>query len=109
MRVSAVAGTRVRYIYIYVCCTRCYAADFRWVAGPCAALRCATYTIPTPPPLWRAVDLVTDFLRQVDDSDGLAYSSIFVPTGGGGIGQGGLPYDQYWLAKAKKEIAVVSE
>ena len=79
------------------------------LAGPCAALRCATYTIPTPPPLWRAVDLVTDFLRQVDDSDGLAYSSIFVPTGGGGIGQGGLPYDQYWLAKAKKEIAVVSE
>ena len=30
----------------------------------------------------RAVDLVTDFLRQIDDADGLAYSSIFVPTGG---------------------------
>ena len=42
----------------------------------------------------RAVDLVTDFLRQIDDSDGLAYSSIFVPTGGGGIGQGGLSYTE---------------
>ena len=35
--------------------------------------------------------------------------ALQVPTGGGGIGQGGLPFDVYWLKKAKTEIAVVSE
>ena len=45
----------------------------------------------------RAFDLVDEFLQQLDGADGDAYSSIFVPTGGG-------TNTEYWLAKCKKEV-----
>ena len=41
-------------------------------------------------------DLVDEFLGQLDAADGDAYSSIFVPTGGGTT-------PEYWLARSKKE------
>ena len=42
--------------------------------------------------------LVDEFLGQLDAADGDAYSSIFVPTGGGTT-------PEYWLERSKKEIA----
>jgi hypothetical protein len=42
--------------------------------------------------------LVDDFLGQLDAADGDAYSSIFVPTGGGTT-------PEYWLGRSKKEVA----
>lgn len=45
----------------------------------------------------RAFDIIDDFLGQLDAADGDAYSSIFVPTGGG-------TNPEYWLARSKKEI-----
>ena len=44
-----------------------------------------------------AFDLVEEFLGQLDAADGDAYSSIFVPTGGGTT-------PDYWLARSKKEV-----
>eukprot|EP00966_Prymnesium_polylepis_P265039 6123302-Prymnesium_polylepis.1 len=44
-------------------------------------------------------DLVDEFLGQLDAADGDAYSSIFVPTGGGTT-------PEYWLARSKKEVVV---
>ena len=41
-------------------------------------------------------DLVDEFLGQLDAADGDAYSSIFVPTGGGTT-------PEFWLARSKKE------
>ena len=46
----------------------------------------------------RTFDIMDDFLGQVDAADGDAYSSIFVPTGGGTT-------PEYWLARSKKEVA----
>ena len=46
----------------------------------------------------RAFDLVDTFLGQLDAADGDAYSSIFVPTGGGTT-------PEFWLDKSKKEVA----
>ena len=45
----------------------------------------------------RSFDMIDDFLAQVDAADGDAYSSIFVPTGGGTT-------PEYWLGKAKKDV-----
>jgi len=45
----------------------------------------------------RTFDLVDEFLGQIDAADGDAYSSIFVPTGGGTT-------PAYWLARSRKEI-----
>ena len=45
----------------------------------------------------RSFDLVDQFLAEIDSADGDAYSSIFVPTGGGTT-------PEYWLARSKKEI-----
>ena len=42
-------------------------------------------------------DLVDAFLGQLDAADGDAYSSIFVPTGGGTT-------PEFWLDRSKKEI-----
>ena len=42
-------------------------------------------------------DLVDEFLGQLDAADGDAYSSIFVPTGGGTT-------PEYWLIRSKKEV-----
>ena len=44
-----------------------------------------------------AFELVDVFLGQLDAADGDAYSSIFVPTGGGTT-------PEYWLIRSKKEI-----
>ena len=44
-----------------------------------------------------AFDLVDVFLGQLDAADGDAYSSIFVPTGGGTT-------PEYWLVRSKKGI-----
>lgn len=44
-----------------------------------------------------AFELVDVFLGQLDGADGDAYSSIFVPTGGGTT-------PEYWLIRSKKEI-----
>ena len=46
----------------------------------------------------KAFDLVDKFLGQLDAADGDAYSSIFVPTGGGTT-------PEFWLEKSKKEVA----
>ena len=46
----------------------------------------------------RSFDLVDVLLGQLDAADGDAYSSIFVPTGGGTT-------PEYWLARSKKEVA----
>ena len=45
----------------------------------------------------RSFDLVDEFLRELDSADGDAYSSIFVPTGGGTT-------PEYWLARSKKDV-----
>lgn len=45
----------------------------------------------------RSFDLVDEFLGLLDAADGDAYSSIFVPTGGGTT-------PEYWLDRSKKEI-----
>ena len=45
----------------------------------------------------RTFDLVDEFLGQIDAADGDAYSSIFVPTGGG-------TNTEYWLDRSKKEV-----
>ena len=45
----------------------------------------------------KSFDLVDEFLGQLDAADGDAYSSIFVPTGGG-------TNTEYWLDRSKKEI-----
>ena len=47
----------------------------------------------------RAFELADDFLRQIDSADGNAYSSIFVPTGGGTT-------PEYWLDKSRKDVAL---
>jgi len=44
-----------------------------------------------------AFELVEQFLGQIDAADGDAYSSIFVPTGGGTT-------PEYWLARSKQQI-----
>ena len=44
-----------------------------------------------------AFELVDQFLGQIDAADGDAYSSIFVPTGGGTT-------PEYWLARSKQQI-----
>jgi hypothetical protein len=44
-----------------------------------------------------AFDLADEFLQQLDAADGDAYSSIFVPTGGGTT-------PEYWLVRSKKEV-----
>ena len=41
---------------------------------------------------------VDTFLGEIDAADGDAYSSIFVPTGGGTT-------PEYWLKRSKKEVA----
>lgn len=46
----------------------------------------------------RAFDLVDQFMGELDAADGDAYSSIFVPTGGGTT-------PEFWLERSKKEIA----
>lgn len=46
----------------------------------------------------RAFELVDEFMGQLDAADGDAYSSIFVPTGGGTT-------PEYWLGRCKKEVA----
>ena len=46
----------------------------------------------------RTFELIDQFLGQLDAADGDAYSSIFVPTGGGTT-------PDYWLARSKKEVA----
>jgi hypothetical protein len=45
-----------------------------------------------------AFEEVDKFLGQIDAADGDAYSSIFVPTGGGTT-------PEYWLARSKEQIA----
>jgi len=45
----------------------------------------------------RSFELVDQFLGQLDAADGDAYSSIFVPTGGGTT-------PEYWLSRSKKEV-----
>lgn len=46
----------------------------------------------------RIFDLVDEFLGQIDAADGDAYSSIFIPTGGG-------TNPEYWLVRSKKEVS----
>ena len=46
----------------------------------------------------RSFELVDTFLGEIDAADGDAYSSIFVPTGGGTT-------PEYWLKRSKKEVA----
>ena len=46
----------------------------------------------------KVFDLVDKFLGQLDAADGDAYSSIFVPPGGGTT-------PEFWLEKSKKEVA----
>ena len=45
----------------------------------------------------RSFELIDQFLGELDAADGDAYSSIFVPTGGGTT-------PEYWLARSRKEV-----